>query len=284
MKHLPQNLLIAYASLAVVASASTLAAQVPSAPLPKMGSTFYDWDALPVGAADNGSHRFTADFSTRTLNRFSIHATTLNPGASSHPHPQGHANEEAILVKEGTLKVILNGVEHPAPVGSLIFLASHVLHNLTNIGDMPATYYVVDFFTDATASVPDQPADIWESADKLHSTVFDCESLPATPTKVGSRRNVVSSPTATLLQFESHVTTLDVGKETGVLNGLADEAIIIKSGLVLATVDGVSAELGAGSFYFQASGTAHNLKNLGTMPATYQVLKIVTDKTPSGSK
>jgi uncharacterized cupin superfamily protein len=269
MKHLLRNLPLVYASLAIIGTAGTSMAQVSPAPLAKMGSTFYDWDALPVGPADNGSHRLTADFSTSTLNRFSIHATTLNPGASSHPHPQGHANEEAILVKEGALKVILNGVEHPAPVGSLIFLASHVLHNLTNIGDTPATYYVVDFFTDATASVSDQPADVWESADKLHSTVFDCESLPATPTKVGTRRNVVSAPTATLLQFESHVTTLDVGKETGVLNGLADEAIIIKSGLVLATIDGVSAELGAGSFYFQASGTAHNLKNIGTTPASY---------------
>jgi uncharacterized cupin superfamily protein len=284
MKHLPRNLLLACASLAIAATAGISEAHAASAPLPKMGSVFYDWGALPVGLADNGSHRLTADFSTSTLNRFSIHATTLNPGASSHPHPQGHANEEAILVKEGTLKVILNGVEHAAPVGSLIFLASHVLHNLTNIGDTPATYYVVDFFTDATASVPEQPADVWESADKLHSTVFDCESLPATPTQVGSRRSVVSSPTATLLQFESHVTTLDAGKETGVLNGLADEAIIIKSGLVLVTIDGVSAELGAGSFYFQAGGTAHSLKNIGTTAASYQVLKVVTDKTPSGSK
>ena len=249
-----------------------------------MASTFYDWGALPVTRTENGLRRATEDGSTSTLNRFSIHATTLNPGASSHPHPQGHANEEAILVKEGTLRVILNGVEHPAPVGSLIFLASHVLHNLTNIGDTPATYYVVDFFTDATAAVPDQPADVWESSDKLHSTVFDCEGLPATPTKTGSRRNVVSSPTATLLQFESHVTTLDPGRETGVLNGLADEVIIIRSGLVEATIEGVSAELRAGSFYFQASQTAHNLRNIGTTPASYQVLKFVTDRTPIAPK
>jgi uncharacterized cupin superfamily protein len=282
MKLFPRILLIAGAACALAVTRTTFA-QAPAAPLPMMGSTFYDWDALPVTPAENGSHRVTEDGSTGTLNRFSIHATTLNPGASSHPHPQGHANEEAILVKEGTLKVILNGVEHPAPVGSLIFLASHVLHNLTNVGATPATYYVVDFFTDATSSVPDQPADVWETSDKLHSTVFDCESLPAAATKTGSRRSVVSSPTATLLQFESHVTTLDPGKETGVLHGLADEVIIIKAGLVEATVDGVSAELGAGSFYFQASRTAHNLRNLGTTPASYQVIKIVTDRTPTTS-
>jgi len=279
MKFNPTALCIACATIALACAPSSVA-QGTAAPLAKLGSTFYDWDALPVAPADNGSRRVTADGSTSTLNRFSIHATTLNPGASSHPHPQGHANEEAILIKEGKIRVILNGVEHPAPVGSLIFLASHVLHNLTNIGDSPATYYVVDFFTDATTSVPDQPADVWESAEKLHSTVFDCESLPATPTKAGSRRNVVSSPTATLLEFESHLTTLYPGKETGILNGLADEVIIIKSGLVVATIDGVSAELGAGSFYFQASRTAHNLKNIGTAPATYQVMKIVSDKTP----
>ena len=58
-----------------------------------------------------------------------------------------------LLIKEGTLQPTINGVkQQPAGPGSLIFFASHDVHNATNVGDKPTTYYVINYYTAAAAN------------------------------------------------------------------------------------------------------------------------------------
>ena len=279
MKSYPSRLAGALAALAAAASLPVLAQSPAPAPA-KLGSTFYSWDALPFTPNGSGGRRNVVDAPTITFNRLAMHITSLNPGASAHPHPQGHPQEETLLVKQGTIEIMLNGTKHRAGPGAVIFLAPRVLHNITDVGPDVAVYYVMDIYTDLSAAVPDQPADFWAPAEKLHSTVFDCESLPRKATKTGYRIPVVAAPTVTLEQFESHLTTLDVGKNSDVLTDPADEIIIVKSGLVEVSIKGVSCRLAAGSFYFQAANDVHQVKNIGSGPATYQVFKWVSDRTP----
>src|SRR5207237_6652462 len=79
---------------------------------------------------------------TPTLDELEIHISTLKPGQSPHA-PHKHEHEELLIVKEGTLETFQNGATHRAGPGAIIFQASNELHNVTNVGTAPATYYVI---------------------------------------------------------------------------------------------------------------------------------------------
>ena len=121
-----------------------LKAQTPVASKPPLDSGVFDWNALEVKPTKVGARRDVFDAPTATLSNLECHITTLNPGEVPHAAHR-HVDEELIIVKEGTLEVMTNGVTRPAGPGAVIFLASNELHGLRNAGATPATYYVVRF-------------------------------------------------------------------------------------------------------------------------------------------
>jgi quercetin dioxygenase-like cupin family protein len=108
------------------------------------GSAIFDWDAVPAKPSSFGSGRQLFKGPTATLDQLDVHVTTLNPGQAPHP-PHQHANEELIIVKEGTVEFLLNGEWKKAGPGSVIFVASNQLHGLRNPGPAPATYHVISW-------------------------------------------------------------------------------------------------------------------------------------------
>lgn len=46
-------------------------------------------------------------------------------------------------MKEGVLEAVVEGQAKRVAAGSLLFVASNELHGWTNVGDEPATYYVI---------------------------------------------------------------------------------------------------------------------------------------------
>ncbi len=252
----------------------------PPASSTPLGTTFVAWDSIPVRTTANGESRAVFDNPTPTLEKFEMHITTLLPGKQSHPVHQ-HAWEEMLLVKDGDVELSINGQKHRAGAGSLIFFASHDPHNLTNVGEKPATYYVINFCTDLVHSVPDKPAAEQAVPGKLPSSVIDCDHQPATPNKTGTRANVVDSPTLTFDRLESHITTLNVGQSTQAnMIDAGDELFIVRTGQLEATVNGVTCRLKEGSFFYCAPNDKRTFKNIGTTPAAYQVIKIVSARTP----
>src|SRR5215203_5186932 len=102
-------------------------------------------------------------------------------------------------------------------------------------------------------------------AANLSSTIFDWNSLKVQETKVGARRDVVRSPTATLDELEMHITTLNAGMESHPPHQhVAEELMIIKEGTLEALVNGEMKRVGPGSIVFQASNQPHTIKNVGT--------------------
>lgn len=245
-----------------------------------LATTFVAWDSLPIRATANGESRAVFDHPTPTLEKFEMHITTLKPGASSHP-VHHHGWEEILLVKEGTLEASLNGEKHRVGPGSLIFLASHDPHNVTNVGDTPATYYVINFVTDVVRSTPDQPAAQQKVPGTLATGVFDCDHLPTKPNATGSRISIMDSPSITFQRVESHITTLNAGQSTQLnMIDAGDELFIVKSGKLEATVSGITARLNEGSFFYCAPNDKRTFKALGNAPASYQVIKVMSSKSP----
>jgi quercetin dioxygenase-like cupin family protein len=285
MNTLPRNLLLAL----VVSSAAGLMAQpasvayAPPSQSAVLGTTFVDWDSLNVRTTPVGQSRAVFDNPTPTLEKFEVHVTTLRPGMMSHAEHH-HPWEEVILIKEGAMEVSINGQKHRAGPGSLVFFASHDVHNLTNIGDTPATYYVINFYTALVHTAPNKPAAEQAVPGKLASSVFDCNSLPSTPTPTGSRVSVVDSPTLTFRTFSSHITTLNAGQVTQVdMIDSGDEFFVLKAGTIEARVNGVTCRIKEGSVFYCAPNDKRTFRNIGATPASYQVIKVVSDKTPKAA-
>ncbi|HEY8548413.1 MAG TPA: cupin domain-containing protein [Vicinamibacterales bacterium] len=107
-------------------------------------SAVFLWEATPPRPTDKGFVRSVFRAPTATLDELEYHITTLNPGQSPHP-PHQHANEEVIVVKEGTVEAYVNGAWTPVTTGSLIFFASNQPHTVRNTGTAPATYHVINW-------------------------------------------------------------------------------------------------------------------------------------------
>ena len=131
--------LIVLACGALIGSALTLGAQSQ-----RIGSTVFDWDKLEVKPTATGSVRSVVRAPTPTLDQLEMHITTLNPGQMSHA-PHKHPEEELLIVKEGQVETLQNGVATRCGPGSIIFHASNDLHNIRNVGSTPATYHVIQW-------------------------------------------------------------------------------------------------------------------------------------------
>ncbi len=107
----------------------------------------------------------------------------------------------------------------------------------------------------------------------LPSSVFGWSEVPARKTPVGSVRQFLRAPTATLDELELHVTTLEAGQTSHAPHKhLNEELVIVKEGTVEVLSLGEWKRLEAGSVVFNASNDLHALKNVGPGPATYHVI------------
>ncbi len=119
----------------------------------------------------------------------------------------------------------------------------------------------------------------------MPSTAFDWNSIKATATKTGEKRQFFDAPTATLDNFECHVTTLNPGEMAHTPHQHPEEELtIVKEGTVEVLVDGQLKTVGPGSVVFQATNKLHSIKNVGTTPAIYYALKWKSCKTVTPTK
>ena len=126
-----------------------------------------------------------------------------------------------------------------------------------------------------------ETADSAKPAEKLKSAVYDWTKLEVTPTPTGVHRALFDGPTAALDKIHCHSTTLNPGTDSGKpRKHLQEEVIIVKEGLVEASIDGKTQTVGPGSVFFMAANAVTALRNAGTTPATYIVIYYLTPLTP----
>jgi quercetin dioxygenase-like cupin family protein len=269
-------------SLLVITAASLplFAATAPAEkkPKPMIGSTVFKWEDLKVRTTPNGERRDVADNPTPTLHVFECHITTLNPGRASHD-PHRHAQEELILVKDGTLEVHINGKTQNAGPGSVFFYASNDAHAVRNVGDTRATYWVINLATPVTHT----PA-AHNNSPTRSSAVFDWSKLTVQPTKTGERRDVLKGSTPTMDSLTCHVTTVNVGDAShGAHRHPDDEIVIVKEGTMEVLINGDTQRATAGSVVFFASNDLHGMRNVGDTKLSYYVIRMVTAATPKAT-
>ena len=109
---------------------------------PLMHSRIFQWSDMPAQPTNIGVLRNFFDAPTATLDNLSCHVTTLDPGKEPHPAHR-HPEEELLIIKEGTLEVVQNGVTNQVGAGGMVFCASNELHGWRNSSTNPVTYYVI---------------------------------------------------------------------------------------------------------------------------------------------
>ena len=135
MKTLPLAILVV--SVAAASSIATLVAQKQV-----QKSMVYPWSDADAKPNDWGKVRQVMRTPTPTLDELEIHISTLAPGKSPHA-PHQHVHEELLILKEGTLETFQSGKTTRVGPGAIIFQSSNELHNVTNVGTTPATYFVI---------------------------------------------------------------------------------------------------------------------------------------------
>jgi quercetin dioxygenase-like cupin family protein len=129
--------LSAFAMLAVAAEARA------DDSVPMTASRVFKFDALPKTPNANGGWARQVMHGTLPTGEFvEIHETMLPPGQMPHPAHR-HPNTEFALIREGKLEFMNNGKSESAGPGDVIYAASNVLHGWKNVGDGPATYFIV---------------------------------------------------------------------------------------------------------------------------------------------
>ena len=126
-------------AIVVVTFVITVSAVAVNSQTSVMTSTSVDWNSMTARTTNVGEVRQVFRNPTLTLEELECHITTVKPQMASHA-PHQHPNEEMVIIKEGTVEVLINGEWKKVSPGSVVFFSSNQLHGLRNIGDTPATY------------------------------------------------------------------------------------------------------------------------------------------------
>ena len=143
-------------AVSIIAVSLTLCAVVVARQQPSlMQSALIDWNTIQAKPTDVGSVRQFFQSPTATLDELECHVTPQNAGATSHP-PHQHADEELVIVKEGTVEALIDGKWKRGGPGSVIFYASNHLHGIRNVGQGSATYHVIRWSSPGMKANPKQ--------------------------------------------------------------------------------------------------------------------------------
>ena len=111
---------------------------------PSLNSGAFEFEHLPMHVANNNAQiRNVMRGKLPTGEGIEVHETTLAAGGSPTPSTHHHKHSEMWLVREGNVQLTVNGKTYRLGPGSVGFAASNEEHGLTNVGSVPATYFLV---------------------------------------------------------------------------------------------------------------------------------------------
>lgn len=227
----------------------------------------YKWKDHPVKKGDMRESRKILEGVSPHFKYFRIHATTQYPGAIPNPAHANENKEECIIVKEGTMKVTIEGKSKILEAGGVILLMPQQKHSIENIGDTNLTYYVMQYESKKTMSLE-------RGVVNGGSLMLPKDSLTFTKSKRGGGIKYFDRPTAMCERFEMHITQLNKkGPSHEPHTHDETEIILMLSGESEMTIDGKDYNASAGDFYLANSQLKHGIRNTTDSTCSYFAFK-----------
>ncbi len=225
-------------------------------------SGVYYWNKLEPIKEDTRVRRQVLEGKTFALEYFEIHASTLEPGKAPHP-PHTHADqEELMIVKEGQVKITINGQSKILGPGSIAFAMPGDEHGIENAGNTQATYFILKY--------KGKLLNIERGKQAGGSFMLDWNDLKTNNTGKGYRRDFFNRATSQLKQFEMHTTALNADSVSHAPHThVQEEIVLILRGNVEMYIDGKLYKGAAGDIYFLSANVPHALKNIGKEQCEY---------------
>ena len=222
----------------------------------------YVWSGLKVIKEDTRMRRQVMEGSTTSLASFEVHASTLAPGQALQP-PHVYADmDELMIVKEGRVKITVNGVSKILGRGSVAFAMAGDEHVIENASDSAATYYVFKY----KGKLP-----ILERGKQNGgSFIINWNDVVVEKTDKGHRRALFDKPTSQLEKLEMHTTALNAGLDSHPQHTHKEEEIILLlKGNVQMHIGNEFYNVAPGDVVFLPSLVLHNLLNTGKEQCEY---------------
>jgi (S)-ureidoglycine aminohydrolase len=201
--------------------------------------------------------------STKFLESFRVHHSTLKKGHKLRPAHSQKNEEEMIIVQSGQLTVTINQKTKTVGAGSVLLIMPGDEQMMNNLGNTDASYFV--FIYRSHEGINKARADSTGG-----SMIIDWNDVAFKAHDKGGRRNFFDRPTAMLNRFEMHVTSLNEGLKSHDLHThLAEEIILMFQGDTKEQIGEVMYSGTAGDFYYLPSNVQHNLINVGKGQAIY---------------
>lgn len=235
--------------------------------LPPVASGVYAWESHPVKKGDLRESRKILKGVSPHFKYLSVHATTQYPGAVSNPPKANQDKEECIIVKEGTMKIEIDGKSEVLEAGGVILLMPQQIHTIENIGNDNLTYYVFQYESKKKMQIE-------RGVTEGGSLMLRKDALEFKESKRGGGIKYFDRATAMCERFEMHITQLDsVGPSHKPHAHEETEVILVLSGETEMTIDGKEYAATAGDFYFMNSQLQHGIRNASDKPCTYFAFK-----------
>lgn len=243
--------------LLAVAGVSISMAQVKSTT-----SRAYNWDDMIKSNVGSEERRLIRQGGSINFDQFEIYAATLKPGKSI-PYYTNDNRDELIILKGGTLKMIVKEESQILGPGSVAFIIMGDAHRVENNGKTDAIYYVLKF----KSKSPDDPA---RGKAAGGSALVNWNDIPFKATEKGGRRQFFERPSTTLSWLEMHVSVLNQGHESHPPHTHPEEEVIILlRGQASMHIDGSEHTVAPGGVVFLDSMIPHAIKSTGNEPSEY---------------
>jgi quercetin dioxygenase-like cupin family protein len=236
------------------------------AQLKSVNSGVYKWADHPVRSSEDRESRQMLEGSSTHLDYLEMHATTQFPGAKPS---SAHANddiEECLIVKEGTMKVTIEGHSTIIGPGGVILLMPQQMHAVQNAGNSNLTYYVMRYRSK-------KKMDIARGEAAGGTLTLNADSLALNPSTRGGVRRYFDRPTAMCERFEMHKTLLNLKGPSHEPHAHEEtEIVLVLSGKTEMTIDGKEYNGIAGDLYLINSGLKHGVRNASDDPCSYLIM------------
>lgn len=230
-------------------------------------SKVYIFSETKAESTKFGSVRQMVNNSTARMDRFEILGMTLNPGKVIDQNRENLSFERIIIVKEGRLKITLNGKSEDINPGSVALIMPDDRCAIENTGLLPATFFSVKYKSKL-------PVDLARGKSAGGSMLINWDNLKFVPHDKGGIRRYFDRKSAMSDRLEMHVTTLNPHLQSHPPHThIPAEIIVMMKGTTEMEIGGKNYPGKVGDIYFLESNVSHGIHNTGEEPCIYMAFQ-----------